>query len=363
MTNKKILLIGLGGFGRNHLRAWHEMGLGTNLFVAELDSDRHRECGIFGLPRERISTDFGKFLTDVDIVDIVTPSTSHFELCRTALKAEKDVFVEKPMTMTSEEATALAKLVSESGRILQVGYYYRFHPISHYLYENISAGALGELRYLSGNFMGFKRARTDVGVTHTDGIHFLDLFNWLAGQPPEQVYAVTRDHFGRGMEDCSVVLLRYPGGILGKVESGYIQPGRWHDKVVPNAFTSKEIFVCGSKATAEADLETENVLIHDVHHEFNGQTWMPVGNGSRAPLVSTATPLQMICAELGAFLESVAQRRRPDCNVIASGVVSAKVMEAVYQSAERNTPVGLAWTNEEAKSFKEGEDDEGHKRG
>lgn len=350
-VDTKVLLIGLGGFGQNHLRAWHEMGLGANLFVAELNSELHQRCAIFGLPARRIATDFREFLKHVDVVDIVTPSTNHFELCSTALKAGKDVFVEKPMTMTSAEANALVKLVAETGRILQVGYYYRFHPISRYLREKIHGGALGELRYLSGNFMGFKRARTDVGVTHTDAIHFLDLFNWLVGQPPEQVYAVTVDHFGRGMEDCSVVLLRYPGGILAKVESGYIQPGRWHDKVVPNASTTKDIFVCGSKATAEADFETENLLLHNVRHEFNGNTWAPLGDGTQMPTVDTATPLQMLCAELNAFLECVTARSRPRTDVISSGVVLAKLMEAIYESSQRNVPVSLHWTTEEAKSL------------
>ena len=351
MSNKKILLIGLGGFGRNHLRAWCEMGMREDLFVAELDSERRQECRIVGIPEVRIASDFHAVLDQVDVVDVVTPSTSHFEICNAALLAGKDVFVEKPMTITSREASNLAKLVEETGRILQVGYYYRFHPMSRYLKDRICAGVLGDLRYLSGNFMGFKRARTDVGVTHTDGIHFLDLFNWFAGGLPEQVHAETRDHFGRGMEDWSLVLLRYRNGTVGKVESGYIQPGRWHDKVVPNAMTTKEIFVCGSQATVEVDFETENCVVHDVRHEFKQNTWVPVGNGNQAPNVGTATPIQMICAELRAFLECVAARRRPGSDVIGSGVVLAKLMEGIYESARRNAPITLQWTNQETKSL------------
>ena len=246
----------------------------------------------------------------------------------------------------------MAELASETGRILQVGYYYRYHPISRFLMSEICNGALGNLRYLSGNFMGFKRARTDVGVTHTDGIHFLDLFNWLAGGPPEQVYAEVRDHFGRGMEDWSLVLLRYQGGTVGKVESGYIQPGRWHDKVVPNAMTTKEIFVCGSKATVEVDFETENIVHHDVGHEFQHNTWVPVGSGSRTPNLGTATPLQMICAELSAFLDCVAKGQRPDADAVGSGVVLAKLMEAIYESARHNRPISLQWTAGEANVFR-----------
>ena len=352
MSNRKILQIGLGGFGRNHLRAWHEIGRGGDLFVAEVDPQRHSECRIVGLSESRIATDYRAFLDQVDIVDVVTPSTTHFELCRSALLAGKDVFVEKPMTMTSKEAGDLAAIVADTGRILQVGYYYRYHPISRALRDHIRSGVLGDVRYVSGSFMGFKRARTDVGVTHTDGIHFLDLFNWLIGAPPDQVYAETRDHFGRGMEDWSVVLLRYPGDVAGKVESGYIQPGRWHDKVVPNAMTTKEIYVCGSQATVEVDFETDNAVLHSVHHEFRQNTWAPVKSASTTINAGTSTPIQMIGDELRAFLQAIEQRQSPDTGPIGSGVVLAKLMEAIYESAATNTPVGLKWLSPETESLR-----------
>jgi UDP-N-acetylglucosamine 3-dehydrogenase len=350
--NKKILLIGLGGFGRNHLRAWCEMGMREALYVAELEPERLEECRIVGIAETRIAPDYCAFLDQVDVVDIVTPSTSHFELCKEALLRGKDVFVEKPMTMTSGEAQALADIVSERGPILQVGYYYRHHPVSQNLKQMIRAGTLGALRYLSGHFMGFKRARTDVGVTHTDGIHFLDLFNSLVGSPPERVYAETRDHFRRGMEDWSIVLLNYPDGTVAKVESGYIQPGRWHDKVVPNAMTTKEIFVCGSEATIEVDFETENFVMHRVRHEFQQTTWVPVRDLSQTINVGTASPLQMICAELREFLSCTDTRKRPNCDAIASGVVLAKLMEAIYESAKHGVPIPLQWAPAETTRFR-----------
>lgn len=350
----KILLVGLGGFGRNHLKAWHEMGLGANLFIAERDLDRHAECRAFNVPAERLATDVGEFLDRVDVVDVVTPSTNHFELCRTALNAGKHVFVEKPMTMTSQEAVALHEIAQKNDRLIQVGYYYRYHPISQHLIQLLNQGALGQLRYLAGNFMGFKRARTDVGVTHTDGIHFLDLFNALVGAPPSQVYAVTKDHFGRGMEDFSIVLLDYPGNVTARVESGYIQPGRWRDKVVPNAFTSKEIFLCGSEATAEVDFENESLTLHDVRQEFNGSTWAPVISGSRSLNVGTAGPIKMIVTEFEAFFKCIREKKSPAPNALASGIVLAKLMEALYQSSAQRKTVKLEWSTEETASLERG---------
>jgi len=278
-------------------------------------------------------------------VAIATPAETHGELVRQALLAGKDVFVEKPMVMTSEESVKLAELVRRTSKILQVGYYYRFHPISHLVKETIDEGQLGDIRYLSGNFMGFKRPRRDVGVTHTDGIHFLDLFNWLLGSVPRGVYAVTRDHFGRGLEDFSVVLCYYPDGPIAKVESGYIQPGKWQDKVVPHALTTKEIHVVGSASTIVADFEIENVTVYDVHHEIRGGAWVVVNRGAANVPVESVSPVDQIGRELRAFMRAVETREQPSANVVDSGIILASLMEAIYASARTNSVVQVEYPN------------------
>ncbi len=337
-----ILQIGLGGFGKNHLRAWTQMGRIRDLRVVDLSEDRLGEARhLFGIAADRVGRDYRPFLKDADVVDIVTPSDSHAGLCEEALRQGKDVFVEKPMTMTSREAERLAAEVSRSRRILQVGYYYRFHPIAQHIREQIRRGELGTLRCLSGRFMGFKRARTDVGVTHTDGIHFIDLFNALIGESPREVYAVIRDHFGRRMEDFSIVILQYPGGIVAQVESGYIQPGNWVDRVVPNAMTTKDITVVGDRKTIRADFEIDKVEQFDVRHELQNGIWAPVHGLCTSPRLRSVAPAELVALELEAFLKSVGDRTSPDPDVVESGTKLAAVMEAVYQSAKSGRPVTL----------------------
>ena len=351
--NKKepsILQIGLGAFGWNHLCAWQELGVREHYWLAETDAvRRERAVSQYGLARDHVVSDYRQLLDRVDIVDVVTPTDSHFALCREALEAGKDVFVEKPMTMDATQAREVSELVRKSGRVLQVGYYYRCHPTARKVKTWLDAVELGQLRYLSGSFMGFKRARTDVGVTHTDAVHFIDLFNWLLDAFPHEVYAVTRDHFKRGLEDWSLVLLHYPGDVVAKVESGYIQPGRWRDKVVPNAFTTKEIAVCGRAATAEVDFEQETVQLHRVCHENRKGVWTAVVAGSETPNVGTAAPIQMIATELQQFLDSVRDRSDPDANARTAGLGMAHIVEAIYASArsgklEKVSDLGMNFT-------------------
>jgi predicted dehydrogenase len=189
--------------------------------------------------------------------------------------------------------------------------------------------------------MGFKRARTDVGVTHTDGIHFIDLFNSLIGETPREAYAVIRDHFGRGMEDFSIVLLQYPSGVVAKVESGYVQPGNWVDRVVPNAMTTKDITVVGDRRTIRADYEIDKVEVFEVRHELQKGIWTPVHGSCTSPRLRSVTPVELVALELQSFLDLVGRRATPEPNVVASGTVLARVMEAVYQSAASGQPASI----------------------
>ncbi len=63
-----------------------------------------------------------------DLVDVVAPTTVHFELCEKAIKKGKHVFVEKPLANTMDEARQLVKLAQESGVKFQVGHVERFNP-------------------------------------------------------------------------------------------------------------------------------------------------------------------------------------------------------------------------------------------
>jgi UDP-N-acetylglucosamine 3-dehydrogenase len=104
----KLLLLGLGRWGLNHLRTLHSMPI--ELYVAEDDPSRLEPARKLGLPEARLTTHYKKFASKVDGVVIVTPAPSHVALCREFLEAGKDVFVEKPITLVSKEALQLATL-------------------------------------------------------------------------------------------------------------------------------------------------------------------------------------------------------------------------------------------------------------
>ena len=169
--NMKILLLGTGRWGANHLRVLQ--ALPVELFVSELDVKRLESARQMGMAESHLSADYKKLAGRVDGVVIATPAaSSHFALCREFLEAGKDVFVEKPLALLPEESRQLAELAEHTGRILQVGHIFRFDPATQWLREAVREGTFGRVRILRGHFGGFKRPRQDSGVMFADGIHF-----------------------------------------------------------------------------------------------------------------------------------------------------------------------------------------------
>ena len=194
----RILQVGAGRWGRNHVRSWER--LGVELSVCDSDPAALAELAV------PTTEDVSAALDAVDAIDVVTPADSHPALVREALERGKDVFVEKPFTPEPGEAFALQALAEERGRIVQVGHVFRFAPVAQAVKHAIDAGRIGEPRYLQGHFMGFKRPRSDGGAAISDGIHWVDLASWLLGRQPELATATLRDSLGRGMDDVALLL-------------------------------------------------------------------------------------------------------------------------------------------------------------
>lgn len=126
MNNLKIGVLGAGHLGKIHLKLLAETE-GYDL-VGFYDPDPKQvevakeQFGISSYP----SVD--ELIDAVDVVDVVTPTLSHYECASKALRKSRHVFIEKPVTNTLEEAESLMKLAMEANVKVQVGHVERFNP-------------------------------------------------------------------------------------------------------------------------------------------------------------------------------------------------------------------------------------------
>lgn len=318
---KRILLIGLGRWGANHLRVLQSMPV--ELFVAESDPQRLNSSGV---PQSHRTAEARSLFPIIDAAVLVTPAHSHFELCRDLLEAGKDVFVEKPISLRSAEARELTDVAKRNGLILQVGHIFRFDPASVWMRDAIAQGRFGEIKMLRANFSGFKRPRQDTGVTFADGIHFIDLFKFLLGKLPRRVHAVMRNFLGREgeMDDESLMVLEYNGDdgppILATIEAGYHLPGKM-----------RELTIVGKDSSAVCDYNVAQYKIKtfENRHVRSG-TEIKAMEGAMHQL--EFPPEEPLRAELTAFLDAIETRSRPLVDGV-DGMEAVRVVEAAIESA------------------------------
>ncbi|MFI5373906.1 MAG: Gfo/Idh/MocA family protein [Candidatus Rokuibacteriota bacterium] len=319
----RVLLIGLGRWGEKHLRVLGE--LGVELWVADVSAERRAFAVRAGVVATRAVEDFRLALPHVDAVDIVTPADNHLDLARECLRAGRDCFIEKPLTLTVDEGRRLAGVVAETGRVLQVGHIFRFHPVTTALRDRLTAGALGRVRYCTGRFAGFKRPRADVGVTQTDAIHYFDLFAYLLEREATAVTATLRDYLGRGLDDCSFTTVEY-GDVPAFVEAGYFAPGTYRDCVI-----------VGEHATLDADFGTSEVRVLANRHVETATGWQAPEGAVECFKASGPEPLRR---ELELFLDAAARRDRPAVDVQA-GLAAMRTVEAAQRSSTLGRRVTL----------------------
>jgi UDP-N-acetylglucosamine 3-dehydrogenase len=319
----KVLLVGLGRWGEKHLRVLRE--LGVDLWVADLSPDRRAFAVRAGAEREQVVGDYREVLARVDAVDLVTPADSHLPIAGECLRAGKDCFVEKPLAHDLASGRALADIARESGRILQVGHVFRFHPVTTALRERLGRDDIEPVRYVTGRFAGFKRPRTDVGVTMTDAIHYFDLFADLLGRPPVAVTATLRDYLGRGLDDCAFAAVEY-GDVTAFIEAGYFAPG-----------THRDCVIVGERGTLAADFGTSELRVHGNRHVQAAGGWQ----ANEGPVETIkATGPEPLRTELERFLDAVAHRT-PAAVDAEAGVLALRVVDAAQRSSALGRRVTL----------------------
>lgn len=212
----------MGGFHAEKVALLAERGESVQLAaVADRDAARAHEVG------ERFAafhtTEFRQVLERVDAVIVAVPTERHYEVVGEALRAGRDVLVEKPIAASVDEAEQLLALAERRGLVLQVGHLEWYNAAMLAIHGMVSRPRFVEVHRL-GPFAG--RA-TDVDVVRDLMIHDLDIVQRLVGAEPERVEGVgvpvLSDSF-----DIANARLTFPGGCVANLTASRVsvQPMR-----------------------------------------------------------------------------------------------------------------------------------------
>jgi predicted dehydrogenase len=166
----KIGVLGAGHLGKIHLRLLKELKDTYHLVGFYDPNEENAKAVAAEMDITAYSTIEG-LLNEIDVIDIVTPTLSHFDCAEQALRMQKHVFIEKPITNTVEEAKKLLSLSHEADVKVQVGHVERFNPAYRAAKDKINSPMFIETHRLAQ----FNPRGTDVSVVLDLMIHDLDI--------------------------------------------------------------------------------------------------------------------------------------------------------------------------------------------
>jgi len=212
-----VAIIGCGLIGRKRARA-----LAGARLVACADIALERAEALAGTAPGAIATADWEAVVeraDVDIVIVATTHNALAEITRAAIKAGKDVFVEKPAARNTRELEPVIEAAERSGKLVRVGFNHRYHPALLKARELYEAGALGEMMFVRGRYghggrLGYEKEwRADPvlsggGELLDQGTHLIDLARCFLGEFSEITGFAHTYFWPMQVEDNGFMLLK-----------------------------------------------------------------------------------------------------------------------------------------------------------
>jgi predicted dehydrogenase len=302
-----VAVIGAGNWGKNLVS--NLQSLRSLSAVAEA-SPVLREALARRYPGVPLYEDYRPVLaSSIPAIAIATPAPTHHAIARDALLAGKDVFVEKPLVLSTRHAQELVELAASRRRVLMVGHLLLYQPAIRWLKEYLQTGALGKLHSLHQKRLNLGRARSVENALWSLGVHDIAVLLYLVGREPASLRIVGQHALQPGVEDDVYLHLDFPGGVQAHLHTSWL----WPEK-------SRSLTVIGSRGMLIFDETQQTVTLHrkrirpDLNHHDEGTEVVFQGHGE---------PLRL---ELEHFLSCLSARRQPLSDG-ASGLAVIRVLE------------------------------------
>jgi len=320
-----IAVVGAGGWGKNHVRNYAAIPEANLLYVCDHD-DAIRASVNATYPSVFAVGELRTVLNDPDVAAVVvaTHAPSHFEVAEAALRAGKDVFVEKPLCLSGEQAAKLCELADEGDRILMVGHLLLYHPAVDRLKSLIDDGELGDVLYIYAQRVNLGVVRQAENAWWSLAPHDISVANYLLGASPEAVSATGSCYLQpeRGIEDVVFATLHYPGGRMAHIHVSWLDPHK-----------TRKLTVVGDRKMAVFDDTSPDQKLAVFDKGIEPPATLSYEEGVRIrtgdiliPALKMAEPLRRECL---AFVDAVQTRKAP----IADGISGLHVVRALEGGA------------------------------
>jgi predicted dehydrogenase len=220
----RIGVIGYGYWGPNVVRNFHVHEDSEVVLVCDTNPKAQSRLKK-AHPAIPFTTDVQDVLksTTIEVVAVVTPVWTHFELAKAALENGKNIFVEKPFTCSVAQAEELVELADRKNLKIMVDHTFLFTGAVKKIRQLVDEGALGELYYYDSLRVNLGLFQHDVNVIWDLAPHDLSIMDHLIQEKPEAVVATGERHLN-GVEDIAFITVYFPKRIIAHINVNWLSP-------------------------------------------------------------------------------------------------------------------------------------------
>jgi len=312
MNTPKVVVVGAGNWGRNLVKTFHSLdALGgiaeSNPTLRQQISEQYPETPIF--------EDYFAALAQSTTLAVVlaTPASTHYTFARAALEADRDVFIEKPMTLKGKESQWLAEYADQHNLILMVGHLLLYQPAITWMRDYLATGQAGKVLHIATQRLKLGRVRFEENVWWSFAPHDVSVVLELLGHPRLLGVKVQGQKMvQRGIEDYVHVDLTFENFQSAHIHCSWYWPTVERRTTV---ITDQQILVY--------DELSQSVTIYRQH--INGKTLQHNDNGFEQVQIAQEHPLTLECQH---FLDCLTTRQQPHSDGW-NGVAVVNILEQV----------------------------------
>lgn len=334
MKKVNVALVGAGYIADYHARGLQSLADVEIVSVVGLPLESAKEFAKkYGIEEATSNIEDLYSRADIDAVVIGTPNKFHAPFAIDFLKNGKDVFLEKPMAMNSEEGISVIDAAKENNQLVMVGHMWRFDKEVDSIKEIVSSAKIGKIIKTKGYGIhenwgpeGWftKKELAGGGALADMGVHAIDTVRYILGDPkPKEVYAKIGTHFGNyDVDDSGIVMITWDNGTTSIIESGWWQPH------MDGPEASTQLF--GTKGYASLFPTKVKFSSKDDTVDFK----LPEVNKSEH------CDQSIYSSQMEYFVNCVRDRIQPSPG-FEEGLVVLNIVDAAYKSAETGLAVKL----------------------
>ena len=324
----QVGVIGYGYWGPNIVRNFNGVDASKVVAVSDLNEESLKKAKK-AYPDVRVTTNCDELICapDVDVIVIVTPVSSHFELAKKALEMGKHVLVEKPFTSTTAQAEELIEVAEKKNLRIGVDHTFLYTGAVRKIKQLIGDGTLGNLCYFDSTRVNLGLFQHDVNVVWDLAPHDLAIMDHLIEEKPTAVVATGQAHIN-GVEDISYVTVYFPNKIIAHINVNWLSPVKVRTTLIGG---TKKMLAWNDLDPDEkikvydkgVDVKTKNGVYDLLVSYRSGDMW--------APKVEQGEALQLLAEN---FIECVNNGGEPVNDALA-GLRVVKMLEAADKSLKK----------------------------